>query len=184
MGRLAVCVTSPGNPGGIAPPFRVLSAEKDAGSALQDAAGAINKSFFVLASTAKQSRAVGRLQLRHRPEWLRRARRYEAKDSLFLVAHVHNVMVSAVLLGAFAGYADWFPRAFGFQRDEWWGKAAFWFGIPGFVLVFGAFPTFVVFAWRDTVDYEIPAAIVARVTRANRRTRLEALRGASQRRAA
>jgi cytochrome o ubiquinol oxidase subunit I len=58
---------------------------------------------------------------------------------MFLVAHFHNVMVSAVLFGAFAGYTYWFPKAFGFQLDEWWGKAAFWFGITGFVIVFGAF---------------------------------------------
>ncbi|MFG5119909.1 cbb3-type cytochrome c oxidase subunit I [Methylorubrum sp. POS3] len=60
-------------------------------------------------------------------------------NSMFLVAHFHNVMVSAVLFGAFAGYAYWFPKAFGFRLDEWWGKVAFWFGISGFVVVFGAF---------------------------------------------
>jgi len=31
-------------------------------------------------------------------------------NSMFLVAHFHNVMVSAVLFGAFSGYACWFPR--------------------------------------------------------------------------
>lgn len=60
-------------------------------------------------------------------------------NSMFLVAHFHNVMVSAVLFAAFAGYTYWFPKAFGFRLDEWWGKAAFWFGITGFVIVFGAF---------------------------------------------
>ena len=259
-------------------------------------------------------------------------------NSMFLVAHFHNVMVSAVLFGAFAGYTYWFPKAFGFRLDEWWGKAAFWFGISGFVIVFtpfyvlgllgmtrrmqhydvadwrpwilaagfgvlvmlvglvcqvvqlvvsirrreslrdatgdpwdgrslewataspppvfnfavmpdvrgeeaywaikgrareqlrladeprygpiemplnsptgvvcaffatligfsmiwhiwwlagvgflGAFATFVAFAWRDTMEYEISASVVAEVSRANRTTRLEALRGASQRTAA
>ncbi len=60
-------------------------------------------------------------------------------NSMFLVAHFHNVMVSAVLFAAFAGYTYWFPKAFGFRLDEGWGKAAFWFAITGFVIVFGSF---------------------------------------------
>ena len=58
-------------------------------------------------------------------------------NSLFLVAHFHNVMVSAVLFAAFAGYTFWFPKAFGFRLHEGWGKAAFWFSVTGFVVVFG-----------------------------------------------
>ncbi|MGE7415561.1 cbb3-type cytochrome c oxidase subunit I [Methylobacterium tarhaniae] len=57
-------------------------------------------------------------------------------NSLFLVAHFHNVIVSAVVFAAFAGYAYWFPKAFGFTLDEWWGKAAFWFSLVGYVWVF------------------------------------------------
>ena len=38
--------------------------------------------------------------------------------------------------------------------------------------VVGAFATFVVFAWRDRVEYEIPAAEVARIDRANRKARV------------
>ena len=60
-------------------------------------------------------------------------------NSMFLVAHFHNVMVSAVLFGAFAGYTFWFPKAFGFQLDEWWGKVAFWFSVAGYVIVFTPF---------------------------------------------
>jgi cytochrome o ubiquinol oxidase subunit 1 len=37
--------------------------------------------------------------------------------------------------------------------------------------------TFVVFAWRDHSEIEIPAAEVARMDRANRAARAEALRG-------
>jgi cytochrome o ubiquinol oxidase subunit 1 len=44
----------------------------------------------------------------------------------------------------------------------------------GFV---GAYATFVVFAWRDEEDYIIPADEVARLDRANRSTRAEALAG-------
>lgn len=57
-------------------------------------------------------------------------------NSMFLVAHFHNVIVGGVLFGAFAGMIYWFPKAFGFRLHEGWGKAAFWFSLGGFVLVF------------------------------------------------
>ena len=47
-------------------------------------------------------------------------------NSLFLVAHFHNVIIGGVLFGAFAGYTYWFPKAFGFRLHEGLGKAAFW----------------------------------------------------------
>jgi cytochrome o ubiquinol oxidase subunit 1 len=59
-------------------------------------------------------------------------------NSMFLVAHFHNVIISGVLFGAFAGMTYWFPKAFGFTLHEGWGKAAFWFSLSGFVLVFGS----------------------------------------------
>ena len=57
-------------------------------------------------------------------------------NSLFLVAHFHNVLIGGVLFGAFAGYAYWFPKAFGFRLDERLGTAAFWFWIVGFYVAF------------------------------------------------
>jgi len=57
-------------------------------------------------------------------------------NSLFLVAHFHNVLIGGVLFGAFAGYAYWFPKAFGFRLHEGLGKAAFWFWIIGFYVAF------------------------------------------------
>jgi cytochrome o ubiquinol oxidase subunit 1 len=57
-------------------------------------------------------------------------------NSLFLVAHFHNVIIGGVLFGAFAGYTYWFPKAFGFTLDERLGKAAFWCWIVGFYLAF------------------------------------------------
>ncbi|MBI1402586.1 MAG: cytochrome o ubiquinol oxidase subunit I [Porphyrobacter sp.] len=59
-------------------------------------------------------------------------------NSLFLVAHFHNVIVSGTVFGAIAGYTFWFPKAFGFTLDERWGKRAFWLSLAGFVIVFGA----------------------------------------------
>jgi cytochrome o ubiquinol oxidase subunit 1 len=57
-------------------------------------------------------------------------------NSLFLVAHFHNVIIGGVLFGAFAGYTFWFPKAFGFTLDEGWGRAAFWLWVAGFYLAF------------------------------------------------
>ncbi|MCI0737071.1 MAG: cbb3-type cytochrome c oxidase subunit I, partial [Beijerinckiaceae bacterium] len=56
-------------------------------------------------------------------------------NSLFLVAHFHNVIIGGVLFGAFAGYTYWFPKAFGFRLQEGWGKAAFWLSFAGFYAV-------------------------------------------------
>ena len=63
-------------------------------------------------------------------------------NSLFLVAHFHNVIIGGVLFGIFAGYTYWFPKAFGFKLDERLGKAAFWCWIVGFWLAFA--PLYVV----------------------------------------
>jgi cytochrome o ubiquinol oxidase subunit 1 len=57
-------------------------------------------------------------------------------NSLFLVAHFHNVIIGGVLFGAFAGYSYWFPKAFGFSLDERLGKAAFWCWFIGFYVAF------------------------------------------------
>ena len=57
-------------------------------------------------------------------------------NSLFLVAHFHNVIIGGVLFGAFAGYTYWFPKAFGFRLHDGLGIAAFWFWITGFYLAF------------------------------------------------
>ncbi len=57
-------------------------------------------------------------------------------NSLFLVAHFHNVVIGGVLFGAFAGYNYWFPKAFGFRLDERLGKGAFWCWLVGFYVAF------------------------------------------------
>ena len=57
-------------------------------------------------------------------------------NSVFLVAHFHNVIIGGVLFGAFAGYSYWFPKAFGFRLHEGWGKAAFWLWLVGFYVAF------------------------------------------------
>ena len=57
-------------------------------------------------------------------------------NSVFLVAHFHNVIIPGVLFGAFAGYEYWFPKAFGFKLHEGLGKAAFWCWAIGFLVAF------------------------------------------------
>jgi cytochrome o ubiquinol oxidase subunit I len=57
-------------------------------------------------------------------------------NSLFLIAHFHNVIIGGVVFGVLAGYTYWFPKAFGFTLDETLGKAIFWCWFIGFYLAF------------------------------------------------
>src|SRR5271170_575467 len=57
-------------------------------------------------------------------------------NSLFLIAHFHNVIIGGVLFGAMAGYTYWFPKAFGFKLHEGLGKAVLWCWFIGFYLAF------------------------------------------------
>jgi cytochrome o ubiquinol oxidase subunit 1 len=57
-------------------------------------------------------------------------------NSLFLVAHFHNVIIGGVLFGVFAAVNFWFPKMFGFKLDPFWGKVAFWLWVPGFWVTF------------------------------------------------
>ena len=55
-------------------------------------------------------------------------------NSLFLVAHFHNTIIGGVVFGLFAGMVYWFPKAFGFKLDPWWGKVGFWGWVIGYWL--------------------------------------------------
>jgi cytochrome o ubiquinol oxidase subunit 1 len=57
-------------------------------------------------------------------------------NSLFLIAHFHNVIIGGVLFGLFAAINYWWPKAFGFKLDEFWGKISFWCWVVGFWLAF------------------------------------------------
>ena len=79
-------------------------------------------------------------------------------NSLFLVAHFHNVIIGGVLFGAFAGYTYWFPKAFGFRLHEGLGKASFWCWITGFYVAF--MPLYVLGLMgmtRRMQHYDVPA---------------------------
>ena len=57
-------------------------------------------------------------------------------NSLFLIAHFHNVIIGGVVFGTFAGINYWFPKAFGFKLSTFWGKLSFWFWVVGFYFAF------------------------------------------------
>ena len=57
-------------------------------------------------------------------------------NSLFLIAHFHNVIIGGVVFGLFAGINYWFPKAFGYKLDAFWGKCSFWFWLVGFWVAF------------------------------------------------
>lgn len=61
---------------------------------------------------------------------------FQMHNSLFLVAHFHNVIIGGVLFGYFAGIIFWFPKAFGFRLDERWGRRAFAMWVIGFYIAF------------------------------------------------
>lgn len=61
---------------------------------------------------------------------------FQLHNSLFLVAHFHNMIIGGVVFGYFAGITYWFPKVFGFKLNERLGRYAFWCWIVGFVLAF------------------------------------------------
>ncbi len=57
-------------------------------------------------------------------------------NSLFLIAHFHNTIIGGVVFGVLAGIVYWFPKAFGYRLDSFWGKLSFWFWFVGFYFAF------------------------------------------------
>ncbi len=57
-------------------------------------------------------------------------------NSVFLIAHFHNVIIGGVVFGCIAGLNYWFPKAFGFKLHVGIGKVSFWCWIIGFWVAF------------------------------------------------
>lgn len=57
-------------------------------------------------------------------------------NSLFLVAHFHNVIIGGVVFALIAGIVFYWPKMFGWKLHEGWGKASFWFWFFGFYFSF------------------------------------------------
>ncbi|RKR06694.1 cytochrome o ubiquinol oxidase subunit 1 [Kushneria sinocarnis] len=83
---------------------------------------------------------------------------YQVHNSLFLVAHFHNMLIPGLLFGMLAAYNYWFPKAFGFRLEERWGYRAAFSWIIGFMLAF--FPLYALGLLgmpRRTVTFFTPA---------------------------
>lgn len=57
-------------------------------------------------------------------------------NSLFVIAHFHNVIIGGALFGYFAGLTYWFPKATGFKLNEKWGKISCVLWSVGFFVAF------------------------------------------------
>ncbi len=57
-------------------------------------------------------------------------------NSLFLIAHFHNVIIGGAVFGYMCGLTYWFPKAFGFKLHDPLGRAAFWCWLAGFYFAF------------------------------------------------
>lgn len=61
---------------------------------------------------------------------------FQLHNSLFLVAHFHNMIIGGVIFGFFAALTYWWPKIFGFRLHERLGKYAFWCWLLGFLTAF------------------------------------------------
>jgi cytochrome o ubiquinol oxidase subunit 1 len=85
---------------------------------------------------------------------------YQVHNSLFLVAHFHNVIIPGTLFGILAGIHYWFPKMFGFRLMESYGKVTAWLWSIGFVITFmPLYPLGLMGMTRRTVDYTDPAYV-------------------------
>ncbi|RAS17744.1 cbb3-type cytochrome c oxidase subunit I [Paraburkholderia bryophila] len=90
---------------------------------------------------------------------------YQVHNSVFLVAHFHNVAVPGLLFGMIAAYHYWFPKAFGFRLHEGLGKGSALCWIAGFMLAF--FPLYALGLMgmpRRTVAYSEPRYVPLETT--------------------
>ena len=61
---------------------------------------------------------------------------FQVHNTVFLVAHFHNMLIPGTLYGMLAGYHYWFPKAFGFRLNESWGRVSFGCWVVGFYFAF------------------------------------------------
>jgi len=61
---------------------------------------------------------------------------FQVHNSLFLVAHFHNVIIGGVVFGYIAALTYWWPKMFGFRLHEGLGKVSAYFWQVGFLLAF------------------------------------------------
>ncbi len=61
---------------------------------------------------------------------------FQLHNTLFLIAHFHNVIIGGVVFAIYAGVTYWWPKVFGFKLNDTWGKRSFWFWFVGFYFAF------------------------------------------------
>ena len=61
---------------------------------------------------------------------------YQYHNTMFLVAHFHNVIIPGVVYAMLGGLTFYWPKMFGFMLNEKIGKATVWVMSIGFVLAF------------------------------------------------
>lgn len=61
---------------------------------------------------------------------------FQVHNSLFLVAHFHNMIIGGVVFGLFAALSYWWPKMFGYTLNERIGRWAFWAWLIGFLVAF------------------------------------------------
>lgn len=61
---------------------------------------------------------------------------FQVHNTMFLVAHFHNVIIGGVLFGFFAAITYWWPKVFGFTLHEGLGKLAAYTWQIGFIFAF------------------------------------------------
>lgn len=61
---------------------------------------------------------------------------FQVHNTLFLVAHFHNVIIGGVIFGLFAGITHWFPKIFGFRLHDGLGQLSAILWQVGFILAF------------------------------------------------
>jgi len=85
---------------------------------------------------------------------------YQLHNSLFLVAHFHNVIIPGVLFGILAGIHIWFPKIYGFRLMESYARITAFLWAIGFSLAFlPLYQVGMMGMTRRTVAYEDPALV-------------------------
>lgn len=64
---------------------------------------------------------------------------FQVHNTMFLVAHFHNVIIGGVVFGLLAGVHYWWPKAFGFKLHDGLGRWSAYFWTVGFLVTFMPF---------------------------------------------
>ena len=85
---------------------------------------------------------------------------YQLHNSLFLVAHFHNVIIPGTLFGVLAGIYYWFPKIYGFRLLDGYSRITAFLWAFGFILAFlPLYQVGMMGMTRRTVAYENPALV-------------------------